>query len=102
VDIGGRKLTMERLASLLVSLERLDRPVVDHTRLSGKFDFSMQFFREPAVPQPNPQPGQTEIPDQSGPTFLEALEEQLGLKLESSKGPVEVLVIDSVSKPTEN
>jgi len=102
VDIGGRKLTMERLASLLVSLGRLDRPVVDRTGLTGKFDFSIQFLREPAVPQANLQAGHTEAVDQSGPTFLEALQEQLGLKLESSKGPVEVLVIDSVQQPSEN
>ena len=102
LDIGGRNLTMERLAGLLASLGRLDRPVVDHTGLNGKFDFSMQFFREPAVPQPNPQPDQTEAPDQSGPTFLEALQEQLGLKLEPTKGSVEVLVIDHAEKPDAN
>ena len=101
-DLGGRDLTMERLAGLLGTLGRPDRPVVDHTGLSGKFDFSMQFFREPSVPQPNPKPDQTEAPDQSGPTFLEALQEQLGLKLESSKGPVEVLVIDHAERPSEN
>ena len=41
-------------------------------------------------------------PDPSGPTFLEALQEQLGLKLESQAGPIDILVIDHVEQPSEN
>jgi uncharacterized protein (TIGR03435 family) len=40
--------------------------------------------------------------DDSGPTLMEALKDQLGLKLESTKGPVDVLVIDHVEEPSEN
>jgi uncharacterized protein (TIGR03435 family) len=69
----------------------LDRPVIDKTGLSGEFEFRL-LFSDPNRPAVDP----------AGPSIFTALEEQLGLKLENSKGPVEVLVIDSVSKPTEN
>ena len=47
-------------------------------------------------------PGVNFQPDPSGPTFLEALKEQLGLKLESQTGPVDVIVVDHVEQPSEN
>jgi bla regulator protein BlaR1 len=97
---AGSNMTIEEIASHMqvASWPRLDRPVIDRTGLSGKFDFRIEFtpaFNGPA-PVPNFQP------DESGPTFVEALKEQLGLKLVPQTGPVEVLVIDHVEEPSEN
>src|SRR5262249_37408172 len=84
--------------------QNLGRPIVDKTDLKELYDIKLQWtpeFREglgltgTAEPQPPP-------PDASGPSIFTAIQEQLGLRLESAKGPVEVLVIDVVEKPTEN
>jgi uncharacterized protein (TIGR03435 family) len=83
------------------------RTVIDKTGLKGLYDIKLKWTPEmgqggtPFGPLPagvNPPPP----PDPSGPSIFTAIQEQLGLKLESTKGPVEVLVIDSVQKPTEN
>jgi uncharacterized protein (TIGR03435 family) len=76
------------------------RPIIDKTGLKGLFDFQLRF-----VLNSGPIPGTQQLPaasEPAGPTIFTALQEQLGLKLESGKGSVEVLVIDSVQKPTEN
>jgi uncharacterized protein (TIGR03435 family) len=72
------------------------RPLFDKTGLNGLFDAQLEFFLEAGGPAPQP------VASDSGPTFAAAIEEQLGLKLESSRGPVEVLVIDSVQRPSQN
>jgi uncharacterized protein (TIGR03435 family) len=75
----------------------IDRPVLDRSGLTGDFDFVLEFVRElPTAPAPNI------AGEESGPTFLEALQEQLGLKLKSTTGAVDVLVIDHVEMPTSN
>jgi uncharacterized protein (TIGR03435 family) len=89
---------MDELAGVLSGLGRLDRPVVDQTGLSSRIDYEMEWTREPdpaGPPDANPPPDQ-------GPAFLEALREQLGLKLESTKAPLRVLVIDHIERPSEN
>jgi uncharacterized protein (TIGR03435 family) len=75
------------LAGRLVSL--VNRFVVDRTGLEGVFDFDFSWTPDQAAPI-----------DSSGPSIFTALQEQLGLKLESTRGPVEFLVIDSVEQPT--
>jgi uncharacterized protein (TIGR03435 family) len=68
------------------------RPVVDKTGLTGKYDFVLQYT-----------PAGHAATDESGkPSIFTALEEQLGLKLVPMKQPIEVLVVDSIEKPTEN
>jgi bla regulator protein BlaR1 len=74
----------------------LDRPRLDQTGLVGSFDFSIEFTAEFKGPSPDFQS------NPSGITLLEALKDQLGLKLKSQKAPVEVLVIDHVEKPSQN
>lgn len=74
----------------------LDRPVLDKTGLSGNFDFSIEFARQLDSDAQGPQP------DQTGPTFIEALRDQLGLKLESQTGPATVVIIDHIEEPTPN
>jgi uncharacterized protein (TIGR03435 family) len=73
--------------------------MIDQTGLSGTFDFVMEFT--PDLPGPQP-PGTNSPPDTSGPTLEQALRDQLGIKLESAKSSMDVLVLDHVERPTEN
>jgi uncharacterized protein (TIGR03435 family) len=80
----------------------LDRPVVDHTGLTGKWDFTLKWtpdetqFGAMGIHPPPPSDNATT------PDLFTAIQEQAGLKLESTKAPVEVLVIDRAEKPSEN
>jgi uncharacterized protein (TIGR03435 family) len=94
------------LNTLADSLSRLlGRVVLDKTGLTGLYDFELKWTPDESQAQmfKGPDGGDSAPPpDASGPTIFTALQEQLGLKLESQKGPVEVFVIDHVEKPTEN
>jgi uncharacterized protein (TIGR03435 family) len=92
--IGARNVTIGFIANVLATSE-LGRPVLDRTKLTGHFDFTQEWT-------PNIPASPDFIPDQSGPTYIEALKQQLGLKLESTRGPVQVPVIDHVERPDEN
>jgi uncharacterized protein (TIGR03435 family) len=70
----------------------LDRTVIDKTGLTGRYDFRLQWTADD-VPS-----GATDAP----PNLFTAIQEQLGLKLQAAKGPVETLVVDHVEKPTDN
>ena len=91
-----RKHSMQRFATVILS-EHLRAAVIDKTGLTGEYNFVMTF-------QPDPPPSRdgTASDAAAGPTFVEALRDQLGLKLERQKGPVNILVIDHVERPTEN
>jgi uncharacterized protein (TIGR03435 family) len=100
IRVGARNVPMTMITtSLNVPFTGVDRPVLDKTGLTGKFDFVMEFA--PVFNGPLP-PGANFQPDESGPTFLEALKEQLGLKLDPQKGPVDVIIVDHVEPPSEN
>jgi uncharacterized protein (TIGR03435 family) len=71
------------------------RIVVDKTGLSGTFDLVVEYAPDPGAPGAPPT-------DANTPGIFTALEEQLGLKLQAERGPIEVLVIDRVERPTEN
>ena len=90
VKITARKASMESLAKALSS--RVDRTVIDKTGLAGNFDLDLQWSRDD-----NPDLG-ADAP----PTIFTAVEEQLGLKLQPGKGPVETLVVDHAEMPSEN
>ena len=82
----------------------VDRLVVDRTGLKGNFDLELEWTPD-QLSQPGTgvaPPSDFPPPPADGPSIFTALQEQLGLKLESTKGPVEVLVIDSVERPTED
>ena len=87
------------IASTMSVMADLGRPVLDQTGLNGVFDFTLEWTPDINGPSPSSAAFQ---PDPSGPTFLEALKEQLGLKLDSQTGPVEVFVIDHIEMPSEN
>jgi uncharacterized protein (TIGR03435 family) len=93
------------MAQLATSLSRLvKRTVLDRTLLTGTFDFELQWTPE-GLPQRSPDAVDQPIRlngsdvDPNGPSIFTALREQLGLKLESKDGPVDVLVVDSASRP---
>jgi uncharacterized protein (TIGR03435 family) len=87
--ITGRRISMSKLAESLQ--EPLSAFVLDESRLPGNYYFALEF-----VPENNPK-------SVDGPSVFAALQEQLGLKLEKRKGPVEMLVVDHIEKvPTEN
>jgi uncharacterized protein (TIGR03435 family) len=92
------------IANLLPMLSRiLATKVVDKTGLTGNFDVSAEWAQDESVSLGLPQ-GLPPAPpsDTTGPSIFTALQEQLGLKLESQKGPVEILVVDRAEKPSEN
>ena len=84
--IAYRDASMHLIADALpaISMQALDRPVLDQTGLSGTFDFRIEFAPQ-RVPLLNGTPFPNFTPNEEGPTFREALQEQLGLKLEDHK-----------------
>jgi uncharacterized protein (TIGR03435 family) len=89
------------LSTLATYASRLiGTPVVDKTGLTGTFAAVLSFSTEGVLPSAFP--GVPPPPDPDLPSFRDALREQLGLKLEAGRGPVDVLMIDSVQQPTEN
>ena len=96
--MGARNVTMAFIANQLTALGNLGRPAIDHTGLTGTFDFVLEFVPESMTAVP----ASSDIQDPNGPTFSEAMREQLGLKLESTKAPSQFLVIDHVERPTRN
>ena len=88
------------LAASFSSMGSLDRPVIDRTGLSGRFDFAIEWTPEPGNRMV--MPGTTFPADEHSITFLEALKEQLGLKLEPATAPLDILVVDHVELPSEN
>ncbi len=88
-------ISMSQLADNLTYV--VDHTVVDKTGLSGTYDIQLKFARGEDTASSKPDNGAD-----PAPSIFTALEEQLGLKLQSTKGPVDTLVIDSIEKPSEN
>jgi len=102
---GDLEATGVPVSNFILGLsQQLGRPVIDKTGLKGLYDIKLQWTPEfgqgPVVPG-GPEPPRPPA-DAPGPSIFTAVQEQLGLRLESTKGPVDVLVIDSVQKPSEN
>jgi bla regulator protein blaR1 len=89
-------VTMETIAESLGADEYIDRPVVDRTGLTESFDFTVEWNTKLQDLSVHPQP------DESGLSLFEALREQLGLRLKPENGPVDILVIDHVERPSPN
>jgi uncharacterized protein (TIGR03435 family) len=99
----GDGVTMEQLASNLSALPEVGgRIVTDKTGLKGRFDFTLKWTPDPTMGAMPPGPDSGVKSDSSAPSLLTALQEQLGLKLEMAKEPVDVIVIDSAELPTPN
>jgi bla regulator protein BlaR1 len=98
-QITDEKADLNTLASQLG--QQMGRFVLNQTGLKGFFDFHVEWTPDPGQNQG----GESDTPPPAGvegPSIFTALQDQLGLKLESSKGPVEVLVIDRAEKPDAN
>jgi uncharacterized protein (TIGR03435 family) len=78
----------------------LDRPAEGATGISGAFDILLEYAPDDHLAT-QPSPG-GQLPDTIRPGLFAALQEQLGLRLAASKGPVDVLAIDHIERPTEN
>ena len=89
-QIKSSGIAIDQLSHILT--EQLERTVVNKTGLTGNYDFTLKW---------TPDDGQSQT-DTSGPSIFTAVQEQLGLKLEAGKGPVQVLVIDHIERPSEN
>ena len=96
LHLSFQKWPMASLATSLSGL--LGNPVVDKTGLTGTYDIKLDFMRDSARPAAGAEPAAGD----GGPSLFTALDEQLGLKLEERKGPVEVMVIDHVEHASEN
>lgn len=93
-----RGVTMETIAAQLSG--RVGRSVVDRTALEGRYDLDVEFSPQP-LRSDNVDPAAGDRPATDGTSLYTAIQEQLGLKLESRKDSIEVTVIDSVERPTE-
>lgn len=86
-EISGVAIPFGHFVSILAA--QLGYPITNQTGLSGRYDLALQYVRD-------------DSPGVDGPSVFAALEDQLGLKLETRKGPMEVFVIDSAQRPSEN
>jgi uncharacterized protein (TIGR03435 family) len=95
---------VSRLAEALSEPRILGRPVIDKTGLNGLYDFTLEWSPEPGLGPVMPVVSEPRLPSDasSRPPNLVAIQEQLGLKVESAKAPVGVLVIDNIERPTKN
>ena len=98
-SVAAGAVGISQLATMLS--QRVGRTVLDKTGLDGLWSFNLDFA--PEFPQGAPPPG-VQLPpsDPDAPSLYTALQEQLGLKLDAQRGPVDMLVIDSADHPTED
>ncbi len=91
-------MTMNAIADWLGGSADTDRPTLDETGLKGMFDFVLEFD-----PESIGREGISIAPhDDSGPTFAEAIKEQLGLQVKKEEGVISIFVVDHVEYPSSN
>jgi len=98
IVLPARNVSMTDLA-ILMQRAMLDRPVVDKTNLTGRFDFDLEW-----APDETQFGGEVPVASADAPTppLFVALQQQLGLKLEATRGPIQALVVDTVERPSAN
>ncbi len=102
-SLSATGISIDELTTALSNA--LQRPVIDKTALNGKFDVHLEWTADQSTPgfvAPGLPPPDAGTADTNGKSIFTAIQEQLGLKLESTKGPVEFLVIDRLERPSEN
>jgi uncharacterized protein (TIGR03435 family) len=101
--LTGQAVPVAFLVQQLMNQPELEgRLVLDHTGLTGTYDFKLQWTAQRLSSNPSQEPDAALPPDSSGPSLFSALQQQLGLRLESTKGPVDIVVIDHIERPSEN
>jgi uncharacterized protein (TIGR03435 family) len=100
IRYGGKHVTIQVFAEIMPGPSApgstaVDRPVLDRTGLTGTYDLSLEF-------SPGPNPDRQSDPVGTGPPAVEAVAEQLGMKLEATRAPLDVLVVDHVEEPAPN
>jgi uncharacterized protein (TIGR03435 family) len=98
IKVGARNIPITAFASVIPGIGNLGRTVVDKTGLHGRYDFTLEFTPDAHTFAP----GTEFTPDAAGPSVLNALTEQMGLKLVPDKGQVETFVLDHIDHLTEN
>jgi uncharacterized protein (TIGR03435 family) len=95
---GGRDMTMNAIADWLTGSGESDRPILDRTGLNGTFDFVLEID-----PESLGREGMSNSPREDlGPTFSDAIKEQLGLQVKKEDGAIRIFVVDHVEYPTSN
>jgi len=99
-EIKGGKISMPELARALSSV--VGRSVIDRTGFTGLFDVKLDFVPDDITPSLPPPPPNSGISYLTGVSIAQALQQQLGLRFQSTKGPVSVIVVDQVEPPSVN
>ena len=96
--LPARNATMTELAQSLQTAV-MDRPVINQTKIEGRYDFTLDWMPDETQFATF---GRVNVPDTGKPNIYEAFREQLGLRLEATRAPADIIVIDKVEKPAEN
>jgi uncharacterized protein (TIGR03435 family) len=96
--LPARNATMTELAQSLQTAV-MDRPVINQTKIEGRFDFTLDWMPDETQFATF---GTPNVPETGKPNIYEAFREQLGLRLEATRAPADIIVIDKVEKPSEN
>jgi len=98
VTLPARNATMGELASVM-QRSALDRPVLDRTGISGRYDFELKFTPDETL---FGGAGLRGTAESTQPDLFAAIQQQLGLRLEATRGPIDTIVIDHVERPSAN
>ena len=98
ITLDAHGLSLNEFSKSLASI--MGRPVVDKTGITGKFDFDLEFLPDESSAGLRVRLASSDSPNAT--SIFTAIQEQLGLKLESTRGPGEFLVIDHIERPSEN
>ncbi len=99
-DVSAYNATIGDFINFMTRYVRLDRPIIDRTGIAGRYDFTLNW-----TPDDSQFGGKSNAPADGAdtlPSLYTAIQEQLGLKLDATKAPAEVMVIDHVERPSEN
>lgn len=99
-SLDGTAVPLGLFASLIAT--RLSRNVIDRTNLAGEYDIHLKWTPDAPTITPSGTAELTQPIDSSGPSLLTAIQEQLGLRLRSTRGPSGFLVVDRMEKPSAN